>query len=1270
MKWQLSKHVGRLYGRQGRWDDAERKFERYVERTHGLNAESNYYLANAKFNLGAYGEALLLTERAVELDPTHGSWFYRLGALYERVSRHDSAAEAFGKAVVLAPHRLNWRLRLAESHEKANNSAGCLDVLRTALLLSPRNFELNRTYVEAIKKHGRTWQMIDALEHLIQEEPEDGDSHRELGFAKAELGLHDQAAHHLACAEELGKSSDSSIVELGHQLELCGRNIGATKAYETAIFRDNKLGASEFGPGVFFQKRGMWPEAAAHFQQSIFRNKANPELWYKLGISYDRSYKWEQAEEAILTAAALRPEVASWHYRLGLVRERQTKWLEASEAYAEAVRRAPDASPYWRYRLGYCLMEAGEVDAALLEFGQLFPSENVDLESISVLEEANSYSRSLLHRGNSIAVQSQLASACFQRSVVCLRAGAISLAAELLFEAVRRDERQRPEWYYRLGKVLVQLGRKQEALDSFLSTRGFRRPDGVSTDRYFRNESQRQSMEYVEFMESLTLEEDVVLYESNFGGRVDCNPLAIFESARKDSRLGHMRHVWVVKSDVALPPSVMGDARVIVVTRGSTLYRRYLATAKYLVNNVTFPHYFVRREGQRYLNTWHGTPIKTLGKDIQTGFMEHANVSRNLIQATHLLAPNEHTQNCLVDRYDIDGLFTGVIGRLGSPRIDRMINMDASGRDKLRGKLGIPRGKPIIFYAPTWRGSQKESRADSEELRTSLEALASQEAVVLFRAHHLTEELLGEPPRGVVVVPPEIDTYEALSVTDVLVTDYSSILFDFLPGRKPIVFYAYDLEEYKSERGLYFELDQMPGVTCTTPGSLATEVSRALTGGILDVDLHEEAVSRFAPDEYGLASTRCVNFFFHGDQEHVLKNTTNTRPTVVIHQSMLPNGITSSVLNLMARLNPDQVRAVFLFAPESLIEDDVRMEKFKQIPDHVQKIGRVGGHLVGLEERWLKDKFNQFHNFATAEQERIYRASFEREHRRIFGEADIRSYVEFDGYDPFWLSLVGADRKHVGRRIVYLHNHMYEEWSTKYGQLSATFRLYPWFDRLVSVSEITSDTNRLELAPRFGIDKSKFTHVQNVLQPDKITELAEGRLDSDVETFLSHSQDRWVSIGRLSPEKGFTKLIEAFSIYVSNDSPTAVLVILGDGPLKGGLHELIRRRGLENNVLLGGRRSNPFPIMRNSDAFILPSDHEGQPMVLLEALTLGLSTVATDIPGSRSVLGEGFGLLVDNSTAGVLDGLRRGRGHVPTAVFDVKKYVAAALHEFKEVVLI
>lgn len=89
-----------------------------------------------------------------------------------------------------------------------------------------------------------------------------------------------------------------------------------------------------------------------------------------------------------------------------------------------------------------------------------------------------------------------------------------------------------------------------------------------------------------------------------------------------------------------------------------------LASCEFLINNVSFPEYFIRKKGQRYLNTWHGTPIKFLGKDIKDEFLAHKNVARNFLHTTHLLSPNTHTTNILLDRYDISNIFSGEIKRV------------------------------------------------------------------------------------------------------------------------------------------------------------------------------------------------------------------------------------------------------------------------------------------------------------------------------------------------------------------------------------------------------------------------------------------------------------------------------------------------------------------------------------------------------------------------------------------------------------------------------
>ncbi|WP_218991666.1 CDP-glycerol glycerophosphotransferase family protein, partial [Campylobacter jejuni] len=176
---------------------------------------------------------------------------------------------------------------------------------------------------------------------------------------------------------------------------------------------------------------------------------------------------------------------------------------------------------------------------------------------------------------------------------------------------------------------------------------------------------------------------------------------------------------------------------VICVKRGSDLYLKYLASAKYLINNVTFPEYFIRKEEQKYLNTWHGIPIKYLGKKIKSGFMEHANTQRNFLHATHLIHPNLYTKDILENDYEIKDLFQGQSVLTGYPRVDLSLKQNA----KLKQKLGIKESQKVLLYAPTWRGGLNTQYFDFERLKRDILELKKSNFKVLLSVHHEIKHL-------------------------------------------------------------------------------------------------------------------------------------------------------------------------------------------------------------------------------------------------------------------------------------------------------------------------------------------------------------------------------------------------------------------------------------------------------------------------------------------------------------------------------------------------
>ena len=197
-----------------------------------------------------------------------------------------------------------------------------------------------------------------------------------------------------------------------------------------------------------------------------------------------------------------------------------------------------------------------------------------------------------------------------------------------------------------------------------------------------------------------------MLWESNHGASIGCHPLAIFRWMVDRPEYSHLLHVWAVNDLGAIPADLLGRRNVVFVPLHSTEYMQYLATAGYLVNNVSFAPYFVRRREQRYLNTWHGTPFKTLGRSMRGGLLDYENLQRNFQLSTTLMAPNELTRWALVEDHDLLDVYRGRTIVAGSPRLDTSLTMSAQERTALRGRLGLAEDdeRRLVLFAPTWRG--------------------------------------------------------------------------------------------------------------------------------------------------------------------------------------------------------------------------------------------------------------------------------------------------------------------------------------------------------------------------------------------------------------------------------------------------------------------------------------------------------------------------------------------------------------------------------------
>lgn len=410
-------------------------------------------------------------------------------------------------------------------------------------------------------------------------------------------------------------------------------------------------------------------------------------------------------------------------------------------------------------------------------------------------------------------------------------------------------------------------------------------------------------MHYLDYRERLPIGKEIIFYESLSGDRVGDNPFAIFEQLMTHSEYSNYLHVWSLSDPAGVPPKYANLPNVVFVPRGTRAYAYFLACAAHVICNAHLPAFFTRRDGQSYLNTWHGIAYKAIGRDTPKARFGSPASTGAFMKATHVISPCQFMTQAMMSGYSMRGASTAVVAETGYPRIDLTVNLDAGREQEIRELLSIaPRGavdwKPVVLYAPTWRAEGGEDVVDTQRLIDDLGVLSRLEGIhMMYRGHHRMDRLIRDQmvggEMGAVTIPPlDISTNELLAVVDVLITDYSSIFFDFLPTGRPIVQYLYDLDHYQQARGLNLALDELPGAVAQTKDELVTAVAECavelrsvgtdLAREPLQGECYSAAQRRFCPHEDGEASRRAVEFFFDDQTGEVPVNVCrDDRPATV-----------------------------------------------------------------------------------------------------------------------------------------------------------------------------------------------------------------------------------------------------------------------------------------------------------------------------------------------------------------------------------------------------
>ncbi|MFC7220510.1 CDP-glycerol glycerophosphotransferase family protein [Streptomyces polyrhachis] len=357
------------------------------------------------------------------------------------------------------------------------------------------------------------------------------------------------------------------------------------------------------------------------------------------------------------------------------------------------------------------------------------------------------------------------------------------------------------------------------------------------------------------------LDPDLAVYSAYWGRTPACNPLAVHEAAKRLAP--GVRGLWVVNKEhaAALPPGVKRLAPATFA------YWRAMARATYLVNNVNFADSVVKRPGQIHLQTHHGTPLKRMGIDQQhypavARSMDFEALLRRVDRWDYSVSSNLHSTEQWERVYP--AAFTSL--DTGYPRNDVYYRATAADVRRIRGELGIEHGRRAILYCPTVRDHQKDAFVPRLDLARFARELGP-DFVLLVRAHYFyggDPELDALAARGALIDVSGHQSVEELCLAaDALVTDYSSIMFDYANLDRPIVVYADDWESYRTCRGVTFDLlsgnpGDTPGATATTEDRLIEVFRSGAWEGERATALRRAFRERFCTWDDGFAAERVV----------------------------------------------------------------------------------------------------------------------------------------------------------------------------------------------------------------------------------------------------------------------------------------------------------------------------------------------------------------------------------------------------------------------------
>ncbi len=435
-----------------------------------------------------------------------------------------------------------------------------------------------------------------------------------------------------------------------------------------------------------------------------------------------------------------------------------------------------------------------------------------------------------------------------------------------------------------------------------------------------------------------------------------------------------------------------GCGKVEFVAFGTNDYMKKLATSKYLFNDNVFDPFFTKREGQIYINTWHGVPLSAVGKSLQSGKYNIGNIQKNLISADYVICPNVYTKQKIEEDYMIENIANGKVLLSDYPKTTALYDEQRSA--EIRQELELE-NKRVYAYIPIRRGKngQVEDKNDLYLLYYLYELdkmLADDEVLYVRLNAAVAKNINFRECTHIRRFPAQYEPYDFLSSVDCLVTDYANVVFDYASTNKKCVLFSFDEDVYFETHKTYLSVDEFPFCRVETTGDLINELRSPK-----NYDDNEFKI-RYCSYKNANATEDILKYVVLGKDTNKLEEVCfnkNEKKNVIVYIEDKGNAIKSAVEDFFEKADFSKNNYYLAFH----IDNGKKYKNFiTELPDEVKTFSLAGSMNLGVCKKIIWKLFIKG-LFPIGLFMKIFKFDLESEIRRLFADVSFDRVIHLKG---------------------------------------------------------------------------------------------------------------------------------------------------------------------------------------------------------------------------------------------------------------------------------